>query len=132
MTSLNFPFTHACTKIGAVDRVRDNSPAISLEMTGRNVPVDDEFRDAFRPMKEMYKTLETFNPTGQLYFTALVNRPSADPNDLVAHGWPALRELCERYVAVGFSKLVLVPFTEPENWDDELAAGSEAILPIQK
>ena len=29
-------------------------------------------------------------------------------------GWPAVRELCERYVAVGFSKLVLVPFTEPE------------------
>ena len=57
--------------------------------------------------------------------------PSADPNDLVAKGWPALRELCERYVAVGFSKLVLVPFTEPENWDEELAAGSEAILPIQ-
>ena len=57
--------------------------------------------------------------------------PSADPNDLVANSWPALRELCERYVAVGFSKLVLVPFTEPDNWDDELAAGAEAILPIQ-
>ncbi len=57
--------------------------------------------------------------------------PSVDPNDLVANGWTALRELCERYVAVGFSKLVLVPFTEPENWDDELAAGSEAILGIQ-
>src|SRR4029078_4817757 len=41
--------------------------------------------------------------------------PGADPNDLVAHGWPALRELCERYVAVGFSKLVLVPFPEPQN-----------------
>jgi len=57
--------------------------------------------------------------------------PSADPSDLVARGWPALRELCERYVAVGFSKLVLVPFTEPTDWNDELAAGSEAILPIQ-
>ncbi|HTL86461.1 MAG TPA: LLM class flavin-dependent oxidoreductase, partial [Acidimicrobiia bacterium] len=57
--------------------------------------------------------------------------PGADPNDLVAHGWTALRELCERYVAVGFSKLVLVPFTEPENWDDELSSGAEAILPIQ-
>jgi probable F420-dependent oxidoreductase len=57
--------------------------------------------------------------------------PNVDPNDLVANGWTALRELCERYVAVGFSKLVLVPFTEPENWDDELAAGSESILPIQ-
>jgi len=57
--------------------------------------------------------------------------PGADPSELVAHGWPAVRELCERYVAVGFSKLVLVPFTEPEDWDEELAAGSEAILPIQ-
>ena len=57
--------------------------------------------------------------------------PNVDPSDLVANGWSALRELCERYVAVGFSKLVLVPFTEPENWDDELAAGAEAILPIQ-
>ena len=40
-----------------------------------------------------------------------------------------MRELCERYVAVGFSKLVLVPFTEPDDWDDELAArGADAIL----
>ena len=57
--------------------------------------------------------------------------PSADPNDLVAHGWPAVRDLCERYVAVGFTKLVLVPFTEPADWGDELAAGADAVLPIQ-
>ena len=57
--------------------------------------------------------------------------PGADPNDLVAHGWTAVRDLCERYVAVGFTKLVLVPFTEPAEWDDELAAGARAVLPIQ-
>jgi probable F420-dependent oxidoreductase len=57
--------------------------------------------------------------------------PGADPSDLVARGWPAVRELCERYVAVGFSKLVLVPFIEPDNWDDELATGAEEVLPIQ-
>jgi len=57
--------------------------------------------------------------------------PGADPRELVAQGWPAVRELCERYIAVGFSKLVLVPFTEPENWDEELAQGAEAILPVQ-
>ena len=57
--------------------------------------------------------------------------PGADPRELVATGWPRVRELCERYVAVGFSKLVLVPFTEPANWDEELAAGAEAILSIQ-
>lgn len=57
--------------------------------------------------------------------------PGTDPSDLVAHGWPALREMCERYVAVGFSKLVLVPFTEPDNWDEELAAGAQSVLSIQ-
>jgi len=57
--------------------------------------------------------------------------PDADPRDLVAHGWTAVRDLCERYVAVGFTKLVLVPFTEPADWADELAAGAQAVLPIQ-
>jgi probable F420-dependent oxidoreductase len=57
--------------------------------------------------------------------------PGTDPRELVATGWPRVRELCERFVAVGFSKLVLVPFTEPENWDDELAAGAEAVLSLQ-
>jgi probable F420-dependent oxidoreductase len=57
--------------------------------------------------------------------------PGVDPSELVATGWPAVRELCERYVAVGFSKLVLVPFTEPEDWDAELARGAEAVLSIQ-
>jgi alkanesulfonate monooxygenase SsuD/methylene tetrahydromethanopterin reductase-like flavin-dependent oxidoreductase (luciferase family) len=57
--------------------------------------------------------------------------PGADPRDLVAHGWPAVRELCDRFVAVGFSKLVLVPFSEPENWDDELAQSAAAVLSIQ-
>jgi len=57
--------------------------------------------------------------------------PGADPRDLVAHGWTAVRDLCERYVAVGFTKLVLVPFSEPNDWDDELDAGAAAVLPIQ-
>jgi probable F420-dependent oxidoreductase len=57
--------------------------------------------------------------------------PGADAGELVATGWPAIRELCERYVAVGFTKLVLVPFTEPDDWDEELSAGAEAVLDIQ-
>jgi hypothetical protein len=58
---------------------------ISLEITGRKIQLDDRLREALRPMKEMYKTWETFNPTGELYFTASVNRPSADLNELVVH-----------------------------------------------
>jgi probable F420-dependent oxidoreductase len=57
--------------------------------------------------------------------------PDAAIDDLVARDWPALRALCERYISVGFSKLVLVPLTEPNSWDEELASGSQAVLPIQ-
>jgi hypothetical protein len=42
-----------------------------------------------------------------------------------------VRALCERYIAVGFSKLVLVPLSEPKNWDDELATGADALLSLQ-
>ena len=66
------------------------------------------------------------------FVQAITSRnPDADPTTS-SRGWPALRDLCERYVAVGFSKLVLVPFTEPSDWDDELARRrSAAVLPIQ-
>jgi probable F420-dependent oxidoreductase len=57
--------------------------------------------------------------------------PDADVDDLVARGWPGVRKLCERYVDVGFTKLVLVPLAEPADWDEELAAGAAEVLPIQ-
>jgi len=57
--------------------------------------------------------------------------PDAAVDDIVGRGWPGVRALCERYVAVGFSKLVLVPLTAPRAWDDELAAGAAALLPLQ-
>ncbi|MGQ0825189.1 MAG: TIGR03854 family LLM class F420-dependent oxidoreductase [Actinomycetota bacterium] len=57
--------------------------------------------------------------------------PDVNPRHLVARGWPAVRAACERYVDVGFSKLVLVPFAEPKGWDEELAAGAAEVLSIQ-
>jgi probable F420-dependent oxidoreductase len=57
--------------------------------------------------------------------------PGIDPRELVPRGWPAVREACERYVDVGFSKLVLVPLAEPKAWDDELSASAAEVLPIQ-
>ena len=57
--------------------------------------------------------------------------PDAEIEDVVARGWPNLRGLCERYVAMGFSKLVLVPLDAPRDWDEELAASAAEVLPIQ-
>jgi probable F420-dependent oxidoreductase len=57
--------------------------------------------------------------------------PDAELEDVVARGWSSLRTLCERYVANGFSKLVLVPLNEPSDWHTELAAGAVQLLPLQ-
>jgi len=67
----------------------------------------------------------------QLRDVIATRNPDARVDDLVARGWSGTRDLCERYVAVGFSKLVLVPLVEPRDWDDELAAGAAEVLPIQ-
>ena len=67
----------------------------------------------------------------QLLKVLATRNPDVDPNDLVARGWPGVRKQCERFVEVGFSKLVLVPFAEPNDWDDELAAGAAEVLPLQ-
>jgi len=57
--------------------------------------------------------------------------PDIETDDLVARGWAEVHDLCARYVAVGFSKLVLVPLAEPANWDDELTEGAAALLSLQ-
>jgi alkanesulfonate monooxygenase SsuD/methylene tetrahydromethanopterin reductase-like flavin-dependent oxidoreductase (luciferase family) len=49
-----------------------------------------------------------------------------DADDVIVVGIPALRDRLEEYLAVGFSKLVLVPVQEAESWRaeiDELAVG---------
>ena len=62
----------------------------------------------------------------------IANRnPDADINDLVARDWSGVRALCERHIAVGFSKLVLVPLSEPADWHDELATGAGEVLSLQ-
>ncbi|HEY5011148.1 MAG TPA: LLM class flavin-dependent oxidoreductase [Acidimicrobiia bacterium] len=63
--------------------------------------------------------------------TIAARNPGVDPRDLVHSGIPAVRKACERFVDVGFSKLVLVPFTHPPSWDDELAEVAAEVLPIQ-
>ena len=57
--------------------------------------------------------------------------PDVEINDLVARNFAELHDLCARYIAVGFSKLVLVPLSAPDDWDEELAAAAAALLPLQ-
>ena len=57
--------------------------------------------------------------------------PDVAIDELVASGWDELHDLCARYIAAGFSKLVLVPLSEPRDWEDELAAGAAELLTLQ-
>lgn len=58
-------------------------------------------------------------------------RPELDPAELVPVGLDALRERLAAYVAVGFSKLVLVPLAEAAGWDTELGGVADAVLDLQ-
>jgi probable F420-dependent oxidoreductase len=60
-----------------------------------------------------------------------VLRPELDPADLVPVGLPALRDRLGAFVDVGFSKLVLVPLAEPEDWHRELDRVGGVVLDLQ-
>lgn len=57
--------------------------------------------------------------------------PDTEPTEIVATSIDAIAALVERYVAVGFSKLVLVPLHDPPDWRAELAPLAERLLPLQ-
>lgn len=58
-------------------------------------------------------------------------RPDLDLAAVIPRGHRALRAAVEAFVAVGVSKFVPVPVTEPPRWDIELAAVSDALLPLE-
>lgn len=59
-----------------------------------------------------------------------VRRPGVEPADIVPTSLPALRATIERFIAGGFSKIVVVPAEEPGSWPDELADLAAELLPL--
>ncbi len=57
--------------------------------------------------------------------------PEVDPTDLVPGSLDALERRIGEYVAVGFSKLVLVPLHEPSDWHAELEPIARRVQPLQ-
>ncbi len=55
---------------------------VFIEITGRNIALDADLQEASRTIPAMQKSWKIFQPSGRLWFTASVNRPSADPYDL--------------------------------------------------
>ena len=51
--------------------------------------------------------------------------------ELTPVGYPALRALLERFIAVGFSKFVLRPIAPPASWRAELETLAAAVGDLQ-
>jgi probable F420-dependent oxidoreductase len=68
----------------------------------------------------------------RLLAIAQARRPDVDPHQLFAEGHDGARALIEKFVAVGFSKFVLVPAGEPDSWERELTALAATVLPLQQ
>jgi hypothetical protein len=54
------------------------------------------------------------------YASSVGGRLGFDPAEVIVVGKEALRDRLEEFVAIGFSKLVLVPVQEAESWSAEL------------
>jgi probable F420-dependent oxidoreductase len=65
---------------------------------------------------------------------ALVSRRPdlADPTAVIASGHEGLRARIEEFIAVGTSKFVAIPLSEPADWDAELDALAAAVLDLQR
>ena len=59
-------------------------------------------------------------------------RPDLDDvTDVVAAGHEGVRTLVERFTAVGTSKFVLIPLSEPDDWEAELTRLAAAVLDLE-
>ena len=58
-------------------------------------------------------------------------RPDADPETLVASGWPGARSMIERYVEVGLTKFVVRPAAAPESFGWFVDGFVRELLPLQ-
>lgn len=62
-------------------------------------------------------------------------RPDLDDvGQLVPRGWSALQDMIGRFIAVGFSKFIVLPIIEPGSgsaWEDHLTESAQHLLPMQ-
>ena len=65
------------------------------------------------------------------YASMVGARRGFDPGEVIVVGLAALRDRLEEFLAVGFSKLVLVPVQEAESWRAEVEELADGLLDLQ-
>jgi probable F420-dependent oxidoreductase len=115
----------------------------AAECAERRPVIEDAATDAERSVDPEHYGAMVLHAPGEVPDFVLERlaalRPEADPEDLVAVGPDKLRARLGEYIAVDFSKLVIVPLGEPgagapgsgDSWDDTLGSIAAAVLELQ-
>lgn len=99
--------------------------AIEAEAAAHGRSIDPEHYGALIPY------LAEPGPLPDLIARAVAaRRPDLDPSAVVPTGLDGLRSAIEAFVAVGFSKFVPLPVTEPDDWGVHLAEVAGAVLDL--
>ncbi|HEY9556086.1 MAG TPA: LLM class flavin-dependent oxidoreductase, partial [Acidimicrobiales bacterium] len=106
------------------DDVRQGIAAIERHASEADRKIDPEHFGALLPYCD--------GPVPDVVAAALAKRrPDVDPAQLVSAGMDALAQRIGEHVEAGASKFVVLPLTEPDDWDAHLAAVADALLPLQ-
>lgn len=105
------------------DDVRAGIGVINQTAAEHDRAIDPEHMGVLVPYSTGAVPDETLALLGQ-------RRPDVDPADLFAIGHDGLRTSLERYIEAGASKFVVVPFTEPADWSEELETVADKVLTL--
>ncbi len=104
--------------------VRDGVAVIEATATEHGRCVDPEHFGALLPYVD--------GPIPEAVAAGIAQRrPGIDAARVVASGLDGLRAMLREHIAVGGSKFVVIPLTEPDDWVRHLAEVADAILPLQ-
>lgn len=99
------------------------------------IPVIDEHTEAAgRPLidREHFGALIGYTVDGsmpeRLVEAVRARRPELTPDDIMVRGRDRLTARIREFVDAGASKFVVMPFTEPDDWEAELDQLAEAVL----
>jgi len=106
------------------DDVREGIDLIQDTAAAHDRKIDPEHFGALIPYCE--------GPIPEVVVAGLARRrPDVDPSRVIASGLDGLQQMIRDVVDVGGSKFVVIPITEPEDWDRHLAEVADAVLPLQ-
>ena len=128
----------ATVELQRVGRLGDGwlaSFAMPEQCAQSRTTIDDAATAAGRSIDAEHYGAMLFYTHGAMHdsLAALIasRNPGIEPSELVPSDWASVRQRIQEYIAVGFSKIVLVPFSAIDDWTTELSAGSAELLDLQ-